>query len=86
MTRHELNEAISRATGDRRDIIAMRGFSLVDDSAAIDDLDLEAVIADWDRVRAEELEARSTWSVSSAAHPVRAKRKKAGHRSIGVVG
>lgn len=85
MTRYELNRAVARATGDRRDIIASRGFSLVNDTAAIDDLDLEAVIADWDRIREEELRASGAWSLSSPSQPLRRRRKAVGNRSIEVV-
>jgi hypothetical protein len=46
------------------------------DSAAIDDDDLDDVIADWDRIRAEEFQSNAAWSVSSIAQLRGTRRKK----------
>lgn len=51
----QFHQAVAAATGEDHDVILQRGFSLVDEAPAIDDEDLEALIADWDRIEAEEV-------------------------------
>lgn len=51
----KFHQAVAAATGEDHDVILQRGFSLVDEAPAIDDEDLEALIADWDRIEAEEI-------------------------------
>jgi hypothetical protein len=86
MTRSQLNRAVARATGDERDIISSRGFSLVDETPAIDENDLDEVIADWDRIRADESGSLRGSSISSTMQSRGAKRKKMTYRSTRVVG
>jgi len=52
MTQTELHRAISRATGDDVEVIARRGFSLVDEDAPLDG-ELDELAIDWDRLQAE---------------------------------
>jgi hypothetical protein len=52
MTQTELHRAISRATGDDVEVIARRGFSLVDEDAPLDG-ELEELAIDWDLLQAE---------------------------------
>lgn len=51
----QFHRAVAAATGEDHELILQRGFSLVDEAPAIDDEDLEALIADWDRIEAEEI-------------------------------
>jgi len=55
MTKSQLARAVARATGDDHEVIMHRGFSLIDDASPLDDEDLEALIADWDQIEAEEI-------------------------------
>ena len=48
----ELHRAVSRHTGDDQWTIRNRGFSLVDESAPLDEEDWDALIRDWDRLAA----------------------------------
>ena len=57
MTQSQLNQAVSRATGDDFDVIDSRGFSLVDDECPVQEDDLQALVVDWDRVQAEQTTA-----------------------------
>ena len=52
MTQTELHRAISRATGEDVDLVARRGFSLVDDEAPLVEDDLELLTLDWDAIQA----------------------------------
>lgn len=54
MSPRELRRAIARATGESLDTIGMRGFSLVNDMAPLIEDDFDDLIADWDRIEAEE--------------------------------
>lgn len=54
MTKSRFTNAIARATGEDYDIIAHRGFSLVSDECPLIDDDLDLLIADWDRIQAED--------------------------------
>jgi hypothetical protein len=54
MTQAELNRAISRATGEHVDVIAARGFSLVEDEPPASEDDLVAQTVDWDLLQAEQ--------------------------------
>lgn len=51
----QFHQAVAAATGEDHAVILQRGFSLVDDAPAIADDDLDALIADWDRIEAEEV-------------------------------
>ena len=51
MTRSQLNQAVSRATGEDYDLIDHRGFSLVDDELPLQNDDLEALMIDWDEIQ-----------------------------------
>jgi len=53
MTSQELHRAVARATGEDPELIARRGFSLVDEEPAADD-ELLGRFLDWD-----EMECRS---------------------------
>jgi hypothetical protein len=87
MTRSQLNRAVARATGDGREIISSRGFSLVDETAAIDDQDLDQIIADWDRIRDEEIQSLGRrWSLAATTVPKRRRRNKGTDRSTRIVG
>lgn len=57
MTQSQLNQAVSRATGDDFDVIDRRGFSLVDDECPVQEDDMLALIVDWDRIQAEQATA-----------------------------
>ena len=57
MTQSQLNQAVSRATGDDFVVIDSRGFSLVDDECPVQEDDLQALVVDWDRVQAEQTTA-----------------------------
>ena len=52
MTQSELHRAISRATGEDVDLVARRGFSLVDDEAPLADDDLDLLALNWDKLQA----------------------------------
>ncbi len=52
MTQSELNRLVARASGEDRDTIAARGFSLVEDELPIPEDDL-ALFVDWDQAQAE---------------------------------
>ena len=54
MTQSQLNQAVSRATGDDFDVIDHRGFSLVDDECPVQEDDMQALVVDWDRIQAEQ--------------------------------
>jgi hypothetical protein len=59
MTTRQLHQAVSRATGEDVDLIAHRGFTLVDDSGQAEiDEDWAALALDWDRLDAERRETR----------------------------
>ena len=53
MTTRQLHQAVSRATGEDADLIAHRGFSLVEDECPESDDDWAALALDWDRLDAE---------------------------------
>jgi len=53
MTQSELNRAVSQATGEDRQTIAARGFSLVKDAPSEPEDDLLDLIVDWDQLQAE---------------------------------
>ena len=55
MTTAQINRAVSRATGEDIDLIARRGFSLVDEDVLLAEEDWEALALDWDRLDAERL-------------------------------
>lgn len=55
MTRSQLNRAVARATGDDPAVVTYRGFNLVEDRSPLFDEDLDALIADWEQIEAEEL-------------------------------
>lgn len=55
MTKSQLHRAVARATGDDCEVIMYRGFSLVDEESPLHDDDIEALIADWDQIEAEEI-------------------------------
>lgn len=57
MTQSQLNQAVSRATGDDFDVIDRHGFSLVDDECPVQEDDMLALIVDWDRIQAEQTTA-----------------------------
>ena len=48
MTMRQLHQAISRATGEDVELIAHRGFSLVNDDPGLVDDDWETLALDWD--------------------------------------
>ena len=52
MTQTQLNRAVSAATGEDRDVIARRGFSLLDEELPEEDDDLRQFI-DWDQLEAD---------------------------------
>ncbi len=53
MTTAQLHRAVSRATGEAIDLIAQRGFSLVEEDAPLDQHDWELLALDWDQLDAE---------------------------------
>ncbi|WP_010583152.1 hypothetical protein [Schlesneria paludicola] len=53
MTVEQLNAAVARATGEDIDLIAGRGFSLIDECPSTSDEEWEALALDWDRLDAE---------------------------------
>lgn len=53
MTQSQLNRAVSKATGEDFEVIARRGFSLVDEDPAEEEDDLRQFI-DWDQLDADE--------------------------------
>jgi hypothetical protein len=53
MTQTELHRAISRATGDDVEVIARRGFSLLEDEHPASEDDLAAHVVDWDQLQAD---------------------------------
>lgn len=55
MRRSQFHSAVARATGEDHGVILQRGFSLVDDTPAIENDDIDALITDWERVEAEEV-------------------------------
>jgi hypothetical protein len=55
MRRSQFHNAVARATGEDHGVILQRGFSLVDDTPAIENDDIDVLIADWERVEAEEV-------------------------------
>ena len=58
MTTRQLHCAVSRATGEDIDLIAQRGFSLVEDERPDTDDDWAAMALDWHRLDAERREHR----------------------------
>lgn len=50
MTTQQLHRAVSRATGEDVDLIARRGFSLVEDKAPLADDNWAAMALDWDQL------------------------------------
>lgn len=58
MTTRQLHQAVSRATGEDVELIAGRGFSLVDEELRESDEDWAALALDWDRLDAERLDNR----------------------------
>lgn len=56
MTTRQLHQAVSRATGEDVQLIARRGFSLVDDDLPPADEDWAEMALDWDRLDAERRE------------------------------
>ena len=57
MTTRQLHQAVSRATGEDVELIACRGFTLVDnDERPEADEDWAALALDWDRLDAERRE------------------------------
>ena len=58
MTTRQLHHAVSRATGEDVELIAHRGFSLVDVDQPDCDEDWAAMALDWDRLDAEQREHR----------------------------
>ena len=58
MTTRQLHRAISRATGEDVDLIAHRGFSLVDEETPPAEDDWERVALDWDALQAQQLDER----------------------------
>ena len=65
MIQSQLIQAVARATGEDRDVIIHRGFSLVDVESPLTDKDLDALVIDWDNIQAEYSDA----IVHHAAHP-----------------
>ena len=61
MTTRDLHRAVARATGEDIEIVALRGFSLVDDEHRPEDDDLVERFLDWD-----ELDARRPRPVAAA--------------------
>ena len=53
MTTRQLHQAISRATGEDVELIARRGFSLVENDQSETDEDWAALALDWDRLDAK---------------------------------
>ena len=62
MTQHQLNRAVSAATGEDFDVIASRGFSLVEEETPDEDDDLRQYI-DWDQRDEDERDGRIPRSV-----------------------
>lgn len=58
MTTRQLHQAVSRATGEDVDLIAHRGFSLVDDEFPAANEDWELLALDWDQLQAQPLDER----------------------------
>ena len=58
MTTRQLHQAVSRATGEDVELIARRGFTLVDDDRPAADEDWAELALDWDQFDAERLDAR----------------------------
>ncbi len=54
MTTRQLHQAVSRATGEDVELIAQRGFSLVDENRPPADEDWAAMALDWDQLDAEQ--------------------------------
>ena len=50
MTRNQLNAAVARATGDDIEVIAGRGFSLVEDRPPTSNEEWEELAIDWDEL------------------------------------
>lgn len=57
MTQSQLNCAVSHATGEDCDVIAGRGFSLVEDECPVQEEDLLALVTDWQQLEAEHVAA-----------------------------
>jgi hypothetical protein len=53
MTSAEVNAAVARATGEEIEIIAARGFSLVDERPPTSNEEWEELALDWDQLEAE---------------------------------
>lgn len=53
MTVEQVNAAVARATGEDIDLIAGRGFSLIDEQPSTSDEEWEALALDWDLLEAE---------------------------------
>ena len=52
MTTRQLHQAVSRATGEDADVIAQRGFTLVEEETPLADDDWESLALDWDEIEA----------------------------------
>ena len=50
MTRNQLNAAVARATGEDLEVIAGRGFNLVEDRAPTSNEEWEELAMDWDEL------------------------------------
>lgn len=50
MTRNQLNAAVARATGEDLEVIAGRGFGLVEDRPPTSNEEWEALAIDWDEL------------------------------------
>jgi len=53
MTSTQLNAAVARATGEEIDVIAERGFSLVEDRPPTTNEEWEELALDWDELEAQ---------------------------------
>ena len=67
MHHSDFTRAVARSTGEDPRIILGRGFSLVDDNPSVVDEDFEAMIEDWNMIRAEEVFSSLNWGVPKAA-------------------
>lgn len=67
MHHSDFTRSVAKSTGEDLNVILGRGFSLVDDNPAVEDEDFEAMIEDWNMIRAEEIFASLNWGVSKVA-------------------
>lgn len=66
MHHSDFTRSVAKSTGEDLNVILGRGFSLVDDNPAVEDEDFEAMIEDWNMIRAEEIFASLNWGASKA--------------------